>query len=483
MTGPTPRGKQARRPGGGRPGNGGFGTGGFSRSAVGDQLRDAREARGVDVYRVERDTKIRAKYIAALEAGDFAELPGDVYIRGFLRNYSSYLGLDPDQMEDDWRLETGEQAALPTAQDAQPARFAGPRPVMIRRPFRMERRHIAIVAVVVIVAMIGSYFGLQVGRFLEYPTVGVPAASGSSTITVPAGTTSYIIEGTATAGSTVLISWDGQDPSTIRVDDTGRWSWTATLHFGSNQFDITAKNLDTNHTSKVATLIIQVPVVTPTPPAPMVAFETPAEGASVSGGAVTVTGTSVSVSSVSIKWVWLGQPPVAGATVPPVPTDSPAAAPTPSGSPNPSVIATAAPTPATARPAADGSFSFALQLNPGLYQLVMTGTANGGSVLPSVYRTVVVPYKGLNIVMTVKGGPASVYFAGDGKKLGNATLEDGYTATFTLGKWFCVQSARPGLVYLTVNGRDIGTVADFGGRRVYIDTARGPRNIAQCPNV
>jgi cytoskeletal protein RodZ len=475
MTGPTPRGKQARRAGG-------TGTGGFSRSGVGDQLRDAREARGVDVYRVERDTKIRAKFISALEAGDFAELPGDVYIRGFLRNYASYLGLDPDEMEDEWRLETGERVAVAATEDTQ-ARFAGPRPVMIRRPFRMERRHIAIVAVVVIVAMIGSYFGLQVGRFLEYPTVGVAQASGSSTITVPPGTTSYILVGTATPGSTVLISWDGQDPSTITVDDTGHWSWTATLHFGSNQFDITAKNLDTNHTSKVATVIIQVPVVTPTPPAPMVAFETPAEGASVSGGAVTVTGTSVSVSSVSLKWVWLGQPPIAGATLPPVPTDSPAAAPTPSGSPASTAIATAAPTPATARPAADGTFSFALQLNPGLYQLVMTGTSNGGKVLTPVYRTVVVPYKGLSIIMTIKGGPASVYFSGDGKKLGNATLDDGYTATFTLGKWFCVQTARPGLVYLTVNGRDIGTVADFGGRRVYIDTARGPRNVTQCPTV
>jgi cytoskeletal protein RodZ len=401
MTEPTPRGQQARRAGGGRPGIGGRGTGGFSRSGVGDQLRDAREARGLDVYRVERDTKIRSKYISALEAGDFAELPGDVYIRGFLRNYSSYLGLDPDQMEDEWRLETGEREAIPADQDAQAARFAGPRPVMIRRPFRMERRHIAIVAVVVIVAMIGSYFGLQVGRFLEYPTLGVAVASGSSTITVPPGTTSYILEGTATSGSHVMISWDGQDPSTIVVDDTGHWSWTATLHFGSNQFDIMAKNLDTNHTSKVATLIIQVPTVTPTPPAPMVAFETPAEGASVSGGAVTVTGTSVSVSSVSLTWVWLGQPPVAGATLPPVPTNSPAVAPTPSGSPNPSAIATAAPTPATARPAADGTFSFALQLNPGIYQLVMTGLANGGKTLDPVYRTVVVPYKGLNIIMTI----------------------------------------------------------------------------------
>jgi hypothetical protein len=50
----------------------------------------------VDLLRAERDTKIRARYLAALEQGDYRELPGAVYTKGFLRNYALYLGLDPD---------------------------------------------------------------------------------------------------------------------------------------------------------------------------------------------------------------------------------------------------------------------------------------------------------------------------------------------------------------------------------------------------
>ena len=57
----------------------------------------------MDLFRVERDTKIRMKYLTAMEQGDFAELPADVYARGFLRNYASYLGLDPDEAETEWR--------------------------------------------------------------------------------------------------------------------------------------------------------------------------------------------------------------------------------------------------------------------------------------------------------------------------------------------------------------------------------------------
>ena len=46
---------------------------------LGEVLRTAREAKGVDLARVERDTKIRARYVTALETGDYGELPGAVY--------------------------------------------------------------------------------------------------------------------------------------------------------------------------------------------------------------------------------------------------------------------------------------------------------------------------------------------------------------------------------------------------------------------
>jgi hypothetical protein len=63
--------------------------------AAAERLYAARERKGVDLYRAERDTKIRARYLGALERGEYGELPGDVYTKGFLRNYALYLGLDP----------------------------------------------------------------------------------------------------------------------------------------------------------------------------------------------------------------------------------------------------------------------------------------------------------------------------------------------------------------------------------------------------
>ena len=80
-----------------------------------ERLYAARERKGVDLYRAERDTKIRARYLGALERGDYKELPGAVYTKGFLRNYALYLGLDPEDVLAQWRRERGDGKEQPPA--------------------------------------------------------------------------------------------------------------------------------------------------------------------------------------------------------------------------------------------------------------------------------------------------------------------------------------------------------------------------------
>jgi cytoskeleton protein RodZ len=63
-------------------------------------LRERREAMGVTLAEVEVATRIRQKYLSALEAEEWHLLPGEVVGRGFLRNYADYLGLDPQEIMD-----------------------------------------------------------------------------------------------------------------------------------------------------------------------------------------------------------------------------------------------------------------------------------------------------------------------------------------------------------------------------------------------
>jgi cytoskeletal protein RodZ len=65
---------------------------------VGELLKEARQDKGVSLEEVEEEIKIRKKYLQALEEEDFSIMPPEVYIKGFMRNYAIYLGLDPKEV-------------------------------------------------------------------------------------------------------------------------------------------------------------------------------------------------------------------------------------------------------------------------------------------------------------------------------------------------------------------------------------------------
>lgn len=65
---------------------------------IGHQLRQARESKGVTLVQVAREIRLDVRYLEALEAADFEHLPGPVFVRGYLRSYGRYLGLDPEPL-------------------------------------------------------------------------------------------------------------------------------------------------------------------------------------------------------------------------------------------------------------------------------------------------------------------------------------------------------------------------------------------------
>ena len=69
---------------------------------IGNSLREARERQGLEYPQIELATKIRAKYIRALEDEHFDVLPTGTYIKGFLRSYAEFLGLDGQLYVDEY---------------------------------------------------------------------------------------------------------------------------------------------------------------------------------------------------------------------------------------------------------------------------------------------------------------------------------------------------------------------------------------------
>ena len=69
---------------------------------IGNSLRDARLKQGLDFSQVELATKIRAKYVRAIEEEQFDALPAETYVKGFLRTYADHLGLDGQLYVDEY---------------------------------------------------------------------------------------------------------------------------------------------------------------------------------------------------------------------------------------------------------------------------------------------------------------------------------------------------------------------------------------------
>lgn len=79
---------------------------------IGNSLREARLRRSIEIAQAEQATKIRGKYLRALEEERFDLLPAQTYVKGFLRTYSDYLGLDGQLYVDEYnsRFVAGEDS-------------------------------------------------------------------------------------------------------------------------------------------------------------------------------------------------------------------------------------------------------------------------------------------------------------------------------------------------------------------------------------
>lgn len=127
---------------------------------VGNKLRETRTRRKLTLQEVEAATKIRARYLQAIENEDWEQLPGDTYARAFIRTYGALLGLDGDRLAEDQRRLQG--AARPGERlprvDPRPRRVARKR----RSGPRVSPRLVAALVTALVVAAL-LVVGLSAG--------------------------------------------------------------------------------------------------------------------------------------------------------------------------------------------------------------------------------------------------------------------------------------------------------------------------------
>lgn len=435
-----------------------------------EQLLAARERKGVDLYRAERDTKIRARYLAALERGDYRELPGAVYTKGFLRNYAMYLGLDPEDILSQWHRERGELAT------SEPV-------IVVPRPIVAPRQGYAFTPGVVVAALLTvgvvafvAYLGLQLFRWNKPPTITVtdPATAVSQ---VDETTTSYTLRGVSIAGATITITAPGRDPVRVTADAQGNWSASVDLRRGKNEFDVNATDPDTGkQADNPAQVFITVPFSVVQ--APTLTVDQPADGATFENGAIPIQGTTTNAAKVTVSATYLGPASAGGAKASASPSASPGAG--PSASP---VATPVAPQPQTVAVADDGTFSAPFELTGGRWTITVTASSAEGKAV-SIPRTVTVTYKGVNLTVSVQGGKAWLKAWVDGTVdpgLGSAgrVLGDGQTLTFTGQTSVEVRTGSSGNTSFTLNGTSLGALGKPGVPETWLFAPPSPPTLTQ----
>ncbi len=403
-----------------------------------ERLLAARERKGVDLYRAERDTKIRARYLQALEHGDYQELPGAVYTKGFLRNYALYLGLDPEEVLLQWKHERGD-ATIP----AEPV-LSVPKPIAAPRQGLTFSPVVVVAALLtVLIGVFAVYMGVQLVRFAKPPTLAVTNPS-QFVIEVPEDTTAYTLRGTSIPGATITITAAGVDePYRVSADATGRWSRDVALRRGRNQFDISAVDPDTGKTAETTPRIfITVPFLVIE--APTLNLTSPADGSQFENGAIPVKGATTNAKTVSVSANLVAQ---AGAAVP-----SPAISPAPSAGP------TVGPVTVDVDP--DGTFDTPLDLSAGSWQIVVTATSAEGKAV-TLTRNVSIKYHGVNLIVSVRGSRAWLKVWVDGKVskvtgTAGTIYGPGKVLTFTAKNSVEVRTGKSSATYFTLNGDSLG---------------------------
>jgi cytoskeleton protein RodZ len=146
---------------------------------IGDQLRETRMRNRIDITEVEAATKIRAKYLRALENEEWDLLPGPTFVKTFLRTYADYLGLDARNLVEEYRA----RYERPSAQELTPfGTSIGARRARPRRPILAPWMAVLAGIVVLLGALwlLGNWGGEEGDGGDEVSATATPTATPAS---------------------------------------------------------------------------------------------------------------------------------------------------------------------------------------------------------------------------------------------------------------------------------------------------------------
>lgn len=190
-------------------------------ATLGERLREVREESRCALAEASQATGVPQHHLEALERGDYDRLPGDIYVRNFLRRYAQFLKLNEERVLESYAAERA--LVKPTER-----RLPGPAPTHTSLTLTLATKRIAIGAVALAVLV---YLGVELRHILAAPNLAVDEPASSII------TRSPVIDVAGRTDPEAAVVINGQ---AVQVAEDGRFRESVTLHPGRNTIQVTA---------------------------------------------------------------------------------------------------------------------------------------------------------------------------------------------------------------------------------------------------
>lgn len=204
---------------------------------IGTAFKQARKQKELSLDEVEQDTKIKAEFVSAIEKVQWNSLPAYPVVAGFVKNLSSYYGLDRDKMIALLRRDYPPKNSLPI----------NPKPDLQEKKFVWKPRFTFLIGVLAIVLLIGGYLAYQYYQFTRPPQLEVFVPNEAQVVYQ----TNLVVTGETSADATILVN---NQPALLDADGNFR----AEIVVDENTKQVEVKAVSRNEKETVVVRNIQV---------------------------------------------------------------------------------------------------------------------------------------------------------------------------------------------------------------------------------
>lgn len=209
--------------------------------SVGSILKTARGKKGLAFKQIQQEIKIHPRFLQALERGDYSVFASPVHIKGFLRTYARFLGLDEKEVMAFFRREYDEKRAQKEVSRVKP--LSGP------RVFWTPGWIVGAVGALLVFVFLGYLFwSYQHYAGAPFLVVDQPASDLTTEETV------IEVRGRVSRGAEVSLNGEG-----LPVSEDGRFHSTVSLGYGMNALEFVATNPFGRKTVVTRTVIVPAP--------------------------------------------------------------------------------------------------------------------------------------------------------------------------------------------------------------------------------